>query len=410
MWPRPIPAHPPALVSDQAKPRRGGPKARTLLKILAGLTLFIVCGGYWLTGGTIVSPSDAATQPPSLRNHNEKVFMLELINQARREAGVPSVVMGTNGVAQIQADQLLEDCTLSHWGKDGLKPYMRYSLAGGYHVNKETATTSNECNLVDTWLQWNGRPEEMIRESVQSLLSSPIHQKILLSPAYQQVSLGLAWNRHVFKTVQLFEGDYTELTQLPAITNGELSFAGWLKEGHKFNHQHPLGVRVYYDPEPRTLTQGQLIFTSCYGEGVMIAKVYPPSPPFQENSERTTTVREPTCTDPYKVSASARRPYTQADTAKAWKTRREESERIKDRRVVLQTLHAQDMTVKGRNFTVAADLSELLDQRGPGIYTVVLLAALEGWGKLDIHPIVQYSVFHQVEAPGGYGPARSAAQ
>ena len=71
--------------------------------------------------------------------------MLELINQARAEAGVPPVVMGTNQVAQIQAEALLRDCTLSHWGTDGLKPYMRYSLAGGYQVNKETATTANEC-------------------------------------------------------------------------------------------------------------------------------------------------------------------------------------------------------------------------------------------------------------------------
>ena len=33
------------------------------------------------------------------------------------------MVMGTNNVAQIQADQLLEDCVSSHWGTDGLKPY-----------------------------------------------------------------------------------------------------------------------------------------------------------------------------------------------------------------------------------------------------------------------------------------------
>ena len=108
-------------------------------------------------------------------------------------------------------------------------------------------------------------------------------------------------------------------------------FAGRLKEDHEFNPLHPLGVRVYYDPEPRALTQGQLIRTSCYGEGEIIAKVYPPSPLFLENSESTTTVREPTCTDPYEISASVRRPYTQADTAKAWKDCREESQRIKNR-------------------------------------------------------------------------------
>ena len=389
--------------------RKGGLKAGTLIKVLVGLVLMIGAG-YWLTGGTIVSPSDSTTQPPGLRNQEEKFFMLELINQARAEAGVPPVVMGTNHVAQIQAEALLRDCTLSHWGTDGLKPHHRYSLAGGYQVNKETATTANECELLYTWLQWNDAPEEMLRESVDSLLSSPIHRGVMLSPAYQQVNFGLAWNRTVFKTVAHFEGDYTELTQLPAFTDGELSFAGQLKEGYQFNHQHPLGVRVYYDPEPRALTQGQLIRTSCYSEGTIIAHIHSPSNLFLENSERTATVWAPACADPYEISARALRPYTQADTAKAWKTRREESDRIRDTSVLLKIMEAQDMTVRGREFTVAADVGELLDEHGAGIYTVTLLAALEGWGERDIYPIAQYSVFHQVDAPSGYGPAMNGAQ
>ena len=407
MWFRSAP------VSDQARPRRGGPKARTLVKLTAGLVLTLLAlfgAGFWLTGGTIVSPGDNTTEPPRLRNQSEKIYMLELINKARAGAGVPPVVMGTNDVAQIQAEKLLRDCVLSHWGTDGLKPYMRYSLAGGYQVTQETATTSNECGLVYTWLQWNGRPEEMIRESVQSLLSSPIHQKVLLNPTYQQVNIGLAWDRNTFKTVEHFEGDYTELHRLPVITDGDLTFAGRLKEGHEFNPLHPLGVRVYYDPEPRALTQGQLIRTSCYGEGEKIASIESPSPQFLKSYTRQTKVREPVCTNPYEISASARRPYTQADTAHAWQQRRAESEQIRNTSVSFLVLEAQDMTVEGREFTVAADLSELLDQRGPGIYTVVLLAALEGWGKRDIHPIVQYSVFHQVDAPGGYSPLAGGAQ
>ena len=407
MWFRSAP------VSDQAKPRRGGSKARTLVKLTAGLVLIplvIFGAGFWLTGGTIVSPGDSTTQPPTLRNEPEKRYMLELINEARAEAGVPPVVMGTNPIAQIHAENLLRDCTLSHWGVDGLKPYMRYSLAGGYQVNKEIATTSNECNLVDTWLQWNGRPEEMIRESVQSLLSSPIHQKVLLNPTYQQVNIGLAWDRNTFKTVEHFEGDYTELHRLPVITEGDLTFAGRLKEGHEFNPLHPLGVRVYYDPEPRALTQGQLIRTNCYGEGEKIASIQSPSPQFLKSYTRQTKVREPVCTNPYEISASARRPYTQADTAHAWQQRRAESEQIRNTSVSFQVLEAQDMTVEGREFTVAADLSELLDQRGPGIYTAVLLADLEGVQKYYMQPLMQYSIFHQVDAPGGYGPLAGGAQ
>ena len=39
--------------------------------------------------------------------------------------------------AQLHAESLPESCFSSHWGIDGLKPYMRYSLAGGYQRNGE---------------------------------------------------------------------------------------------------------------------------------------------------------------------------------------------------------------------------------------------------------------------------------
>ena len=114
-----------------------------------------------------MTPSDSVTEPPRLRNQAEKRHMLELINQARVRNGVPPVVMGTNNSAQVQADQLLEDCVLSHWGTDGLKPYQRYSLAGGYQTNGENALTFNECGLADTLLGWNAEPVEMVADAVE---------------------------------------------------------------------------------------------------------------------------------------------------------------------------------------------------------------------------------------------------
>ena len=53
-----------------------------------------------------------------------------------------------------------------------------------------------------------------------------------------------------------------------ATKDGELTLAGWLADGYEFNGSHPLIVPlialIVYDPEPRTLTQGQLLQTSCY--------------------------------------------------------------------------------------------------------------------------------------------------
>ena len=57
--------------------------------------------------------------------------MLDLINEERVKRGLNPAFMGSNAAAQAHADNLLETCTLSHWDSDGLKPYMKYSQAGG---------------------------------------------------------------------------------------------------------------------------------------------------------------------------------------------------------------------------------------------------------------------------------------
>ncbi len=220
------------------------------------LALFAVCGGYWLTGGNFVDPSDSATEPPRLRNLADKRHMLDLINEARRRAGVPPVAMGTNNVAQVQADRLLEDCVSSHWGTDGLKPYMRYSLADGYQVNGENFSGHGECGLADTLLHWTDDPMEMVADSVEGLLDSPGHRETMLSPEYRKVNIGLAWDRNVFKVIQHFEGDYVEFEVLPVIEDGMLELEGRLTPGHAFTGWVPMMALIVYDPAPRRLSAG----------------------------------------------------------------------------------------------------------------------------------------------------------
>ena len=397
--PRPaVPAHP--------RQQKGSSVAGTLVKILVGLTLFAVCGGFWLTGGTIVSPSDSTTEPPRFRNLSEKRHMLELINDARTKAGVPPVAMGTNSVAQIQAENMLRDCVLSHWGSDGLKPYMRYSLAGGYQANGENALTFNECGLADTLLQWNDDPMDMVKDAVEGWLDSPGHRETMLSPSYRRVNIGLAWDRNTFKAIQHFEGDYVVLTHFPDIEDGELTLAGWLADDYQFDGSHPLIALIIYDLKPRTLTQGQLLQTSCYSHGETVAAIIPPSPIFRSGYEYTESVEGPQCTDPYQVGRDTERPETQGEMARVWDERRERSERIRETELSFPVMKAQDLTVDGSEFTLTADVSEILDEHGPGVYSVALLAELEGIGNDEHEVISEYSIFHEVRAPTGYGTAR----
>ena len=64
------------------------------------------------------------------------------------------------------------------------------------------------------------------------------------------------------------------------------------------------------------------------------------------------------------------------------------------------------MTADGREFSVVADVSELLEQHGDGVYTVVLLASLEGNGKDENQIISEYSIFQGVRTSTAYTPKR----
>ena len=398
-----IPVHLPGPVPAQPLPRQGSSKASTFVKILVGLTIFAVCGGYWLTGGTIVDPSDSVTEPPRARNQSEKRHMLELINEARVRNGVPPVAMGTNNVAQVQADQILEDCVSSHWGTDGLKPYHRYSLAGGYQVNGENVSSHNECGLADTLLYWNADPMEMVTDTVEGWLESPGHRETMLSSEYRKVNVGLAWDRNVFKAIQHFEGDYVEMNRLPVIEDDVLEMEGDLSSSYTFTGRVPLMAYIVYDPRPRKLTGGQLARTYCYGHGEYIGGLMPPSRLLEDDFEFTFSVEEPQCIDPYDVGQIAAEPESLEENWRVFEESKEESLRLRETEMTLNIRKARELTVDDREFSLAADVSELLEQHGAGVYTVVLIASLEGGLGEPGTVISEYSIFHGVRAPEGYG-------
>ena len=109
-----------------------------------------------------------AALSPDLRHIEEKRHMLELINAERRKAGVSPVVLGDNVAAQLHAESSLENCFSGHWGVDGLKPYMRYSLAGGFQSNSENGSGLDYCiRAADRYRPISGMDQE-IREVMAS--------------------------------------------------------------------------------------------------------------------------------------------------------------------------------------------------------------------------------------------------
>ena len=154
------------------------------------------------------SPSLKSTQPatPHLRFQSEKQFMLGLINEERRRAGVSEVSLGSNNAAQIQVENAIRDCVSGHWGTDGLGPPMRYSLTNGYQSNRENASGYNYCLSPEEKPRYRAIEsiEEELRGHMDGYVGSSGHNDNILDPWHKKVNLGVSWDTHQSWTVQHF--------------------------------------------------------------------------------------------------------------------------------------------------------------------------------------------------------------
>ena len=190
--------------------------------------------------------------------------MLRLINNERRAAGVLEVVLGANNAAQLHAEASLQGCYSSHWGSNGLKPYMRYSLAGGYQSNGENGSGSDYCIKARDGYRALSRINTEIRETMEGWVSSPGHRRNILEKSHRKVNIGLAWDRYNLVAVQHFEGDYVEYETLPEFDGNRLRLEGKVKNEARFGVGDTIPVQIFYDPPPHSLTPGQLSRTYCY--------------------------------------------------------------------------------------------------------------------------------------------------
>ena len=170
---------------------------------------------------TLRSATPTPTPDPEAALGEARLLMLELINEARADAGVPPVELGDNRAAQIHAENLAEVCAAGHWGLDGTKPVMRYSLAGGYQVNAENVSAIPWCE------DSKSSAALQVRDAIEGWLASAGHRVVMLDRVYRKVNVGLAFNDNGYLVaVQQFEGDYVEYSVPPHIEGGSAAVRG----------------------------------------------------------------------------------------------------------------------------------------------------------------------------------------
>ena len=304
--------------------------------------------------------------------------MLTLINRDREANGLAPVILGTNTAAQSHAEEELANGYISHWGMDGMKPYMRYTLEGGF--NREAENLSGPAILAKGVNYHTSSPWEMLDEAETGLMESPGHRANILDKWHKRVNLGIAYSEYTLALVQQFEGDYIKFTQLPTLEGAGLSMSGETLQGFALGRN---ALQIWHDPSPHPLTLGQLGKTYAYNLGEPVAFVRPPPPPGSYYPPSAETVSwETQGPDPYDVP-----PDTPLPTPALLETEPEYPPVV--RTWTVQWVEARRWNASGSSFSIEVDMSPLLAKSGKGVYTVYLWAEKDG----ESVGLTNYSVF-----------------
>ncbi len=314
-------------------------------------------------------------------------LMLDLINEERVRHGLKPVSMGSNAAAQAHADSMLARCTAAHWGSDGLKPYMRYSLAGGYQHNAENVSGLGYC-VGFGYVSEN--PGEGVREAMQGLMTSPGHRDNILDPNHAFVNIGVANDGYNTMVVQHFEYDHIEFESLPEISGGIASFSATIPRASEFDEY---AVTVYYDPPPHPLTPGQLSRTYCYDPGTPVVSFRPDLQGGWEYTDNIWTSDAIECPDPYNTPPSLPAPSSPEEAL------RHHGEAVRQQTPATHIVPwstTNQWKAFGDRFEMKANMIDTIKQHGPGVYTF----SIGGFLGDEYVPLGEHAVFHDIPVPG----------
>ena len=214
---------------------------------------------------------------------------LDAINGHRTAMGRAPVQLSDNVAAQIHAQDVLEQLTISHYMSNGEKPYMTYSMTGGAgRVAQNVAfggyDRPGQCDGYAICAKTN--PATDILDHHNGMMFDDAHanwghRDNILDPYHTHVSIGVAYTDYTLAFVQNFETRRIEgvgptggpANPISLDSAGQITVAGSMDAGLDV-----YAIDVYYDPLPSTRTYGIHVNDMSYGLGEPIAHIYEPHP------------------------------------------------------------------------------------------------------------------------------------
>lgn len=213
--------------------------------------------GILLASGLMLSGGEVREAPREL-----KLRLVEVINADRKAAGLDPVEYSDelSKAADAHCREMLQEDYVSHWNRDGWKPYLRYASAGIGDATSENihSTWSTHFDPAQVWSYlMDGHAAFMVEKPPYDG-----HRRSILNGQHTHVGIGVAFNSQGMRLIELFGGRYAELEPLPvrARLKDSLMLRGrLLRPGDKV-----YGIEVYYEPLPQPMGRKQLQATLSY--------------------------------------------------------------------------------------------------------------------------------------------------
>jgi len=212
---------------------------------------FLQSASLSLGAGFVDLPSLTSSQQLEQTFAEIRANLLNMINEQREAENVPNLQMDelATEIATKHAIDMATNDYVSHWGRDGLKPYHRYSFAGGTDATQENISAADNT--------WSTKNKDLKQDTAylhvrlyNEVPPNDGHRRAILAPQQTHVGIGLAVDQLRLRTVELFVAKHVEVRPVSRqVKPGEeVPFTGkFLKR-----YRELTCVEVFYEPLPKT--------------------------------------------------------------------------------------------------------------------------------------------------------------
>jgi len=181
--------------------------------------------------------------------------LLAMVNRERKSQDLETLKLDdfASQIATAHAQDMANGGFLSHWGRDGRKPYQRYSFGGGTEATQENDGAVDHTSYFLTSEEFMSDVLDSHRSMYLETAPNDGHRKTILAPRHTHVGFGVALNYGRVRLSEIYVARYVRVDGYPPTRRprSKFKFSGQLLQSTHIIQT----IDIFYEdlPLPPTL-------------------------------------------------------------------------------------------------------------------------------------------------------------